>query len=437
VAAVVGAGGKTTLVYRLAAEARSRGLRVLVTTTTHMGTLPESTTGPVFVEAEGQGTAGLRAALDGRGIATLLGRRIRPDKLQGIAPEAVDALAGLADLVLVEADGARGRSLKAPDGHEPVVPASTSLLIVVLGLDALGAPLDAERVHRIERVAAVTGKSPGAPLGEADLAACLADSRSYPSRVAAGTRMLAFLNKAEGEERLAAAERIARLLVPPYEAVVAGRARDGYGRRVGPAAGVVLAAGASRRLGRPKLLLRLGDRTLLRGSVDPLLDAGLDPVVVVLGSQADEVRRGAGLGDDPRLRVVTNPEWAEGMASSLRRGLQECAGAGAVVLALGDQTGLCADRVEALVEAWRSGARLVLPVHAGRAGHPVLFSRGLWPELQQLAGDVGAREVVLRHREEATLVESEPLRDIDTEADYQALLQGLPPRDGDGLPLLS
>jgi len=221
---VAGAGGKTTLVYRLAAEARAAGLSVLVTTTTHMGTHPEATTGPLFVEADGDPDRGLEQALAGGGLATLLGRRIRPDKLEGVRPERVDELARRADIVLVEADGARGRSLKTPAEHEPVVPRSTTLLLVVAALDVLGHPLSDDRVHRVERVAAATGRAPGAMVDEDVLVATLLDPSGYPSR-AGGARSAVFLNKAEDALALAAAARIALRLVPPYGLVVAGSAR--------------------------------------------------------------------------------------------------------------------------------------------------------------------------------------------------------------------
>jgi len=163
VVAVAGAGGKTTLVYRLAAEARAAGLRVLVTSTTHMGMLPEAVTGPLILEAEGDPDPRVGNALRETGFATVLGRALRPDKIEGISAERVDALAGYADLVLIEADGARGRSLKVPAPHEPVVPRSTTVLVVVAALDALGQPLDESRVHRLELVAAATGRPSGTP----------------------------------------------------------------------------------------------------------------------------------------------------------------------------------------------------------------------------------------------------------------------------------
>jgi probable selenium-dependent hydroxylase accessory protein YqeC len=230
VVAVVGAGGKTTLVYALAAEARARGLRVLVTTTTHMGTLGEATTGPVLVESESEGAAverDLARALDEHGRATVLGRRLRPDKLEGLSPERVDALARAADLVLVEADGARGRSLKAPAAHEPVIPASTTLVVVVAALDALGAPLDEVHMHRVDAVARAAGVTAGTTVDAEVMARALADADSYPSRIPARARSAVFLNKADDPAALEAARAVARGLVPPFGRVVAGSARSG------------------------------------------------------------------------------------------------------------------------------------------------------------------------------------------------------------------
>jgi probable selenium-dependent hydroxylase accessory protein YqeC len=227
VVAVAGAGGKTTLVYRLAAEARARGMRVLVTTTTHMGILPEVTTGPVFVEADGDPQPALHQALAGGGLATLLGRRVRPDKLEGVAPQRVDELARVADLVLVEADGARGRSLKTPAEHEPVVPGSTTLLLVVAALDVLGQPLADGHVHRVALVAGASGRAPGSTVDEDVVVSALRDPSGYLSRVPARARAAVFLNKAEDEAAHGAAARIARRLVPPYDFAAAGSARAG------------------------------------------------------------------------------------------------------------------------------------------------------------------------------------------------------------------
>jgi probable selenium-dependent hydroxylase accessory protein YqeC len=238
VVALVGAGGKTTLAYRLADEALARGLRVLVTTTTHMGARSEALVGPVLFEADGEER--LRHALATSGRATLLGRRLREDKMEGVSPERVDELAAVADLVVVEADGARGRSLKVPAAHEPVVPSATTLLVALAALDVLGQPLDERRVHRLERVLEATGRAAGEVADEAALAAALAHPSGYPSRVPPGRRAGVFLNKAEDAAAFAVAERSVPRLVPPYSFVAAGSARGGAVRvwRPGPSASI-------------------------------------------------------------------------------------------------------------------------------------------------------------------------------------------------------
>jgi molybdenum cofactor cytidylyltransferase len=108
------------------------------------------------------------------------------------------------------------------------------------------------------------------------------------------------------------------------------------------------------------------------------------------------------------------------MASSIRAGLAECAGAEGVLIALGDQPGVTAERILALLDAWKPGTPLVVPVQSGRTSHPVLFSRTLFPELRALRGDVGARDVVRSHWPQAARVAAPLVADIDTEADYRA-----------------
>ena len=226
VVAAVGAGGKTSLLRALGAEAKALGWTVLMTTTTHMGP-PREEDAPVLFAAEGASDDDVRAALRDHRRATLYGRRVREDKLEGVPPERVDALAGAADVVLVEADGARQRSLKAPAAHEPVVPRSCSLLVVLVGLDVLGTPVDGPLVHRPEVVARLTGAS---SVTEDALVACLAHPRSYPRERTPGRRLAVFLNKAEDEAAGEAARRVAPRLCPPYDLAVAGSARGASAR---------------------------------------------------------------------------------------------------------------------------------------------------------------------------------------------------------------
>jgi probable selenium-dependent hydroxylase accessory protein YqeC len=110
-----------------------------------------------------------------------------------------------------------------------VIPGSTTVVIVVAALDVLGRPLDDAIAHRLELVCAATGAREGDVVGPALLAAALAHSSSYPSRIRAGVRAGVFLNKADDEAALAAAGEVAALLRPPYAFVAAGSARSGRG----------------------------------------------------------------------------------------------------------------------------------------------------------------------------------------------------------------
>ncbi|MFJ9711341.1 NTP transferase domain-containing protein [Streptomyces sp. NPDC101234] len=186
-------------------------------------------------------------------------------------------------------------------------------------------------------------------------------------------------------------------------------------------AGLLLAAGGGRRLGgRPKALLTHRGRPLVEYTVGALRAGGCGPVHVVLGARAGEVRERAELGD---CVIVENPDWAEGMGSSLRAGLESLAGAGvpAVLVSLVDQPGIGGAAVARVLGAYRDEGSLVSAAYDGVRGHPVLFGARHWAGIAAGAvGDQGARGYLKAHEEAITLVEcgdvAEPY-DIDTEAD--------------------
>jgi molybdenum cofactor cytidylyltransferase len=184
--------------------------------------------------------------------------------------------------------------------------------------------------------------------------------------------------------------------------------------------GIVLAAGSSSRLGRPKQLLDLGGKPVLQHVVDAALAAPLDEVVVVLGHAAREI--GAAVPPTGRTRFALNTEYGAGQATSLRTGLRAAdAGSQAAVVLLGDQPGVRAEAIAAVVAAWERGAaRVVQASYGGHPAHPTLFDRSVWGEVEQTAGDQGARSLLASHPEWTVLVEvgGEPPEDIDTEEDY-------------------
>jgi CTP:molybdopterin cytidylyltransferase MocA len=192
---------------------------------------------------------------------------------------------------------------------------------------------------------------------------------------------------------------------------------------VTPVAGLLLAAGAGRRLGRPKALLEVGGEVLVERGVRTLRAGGCSPVVVVLGAAHEEVTARADLvGAD----VVVNADWASGMGSSLRAGIAALPpAAAAVVVALVDQPGVGPGAVQRLAGAAARGVAVAVATYDGRRGHPVLLARPTWPEVARLAhGDAGARRYLLARPELVTEIPCEGTGtpdDIDTAEDLARL----------------
>lgn len=185
---------------------------------------------------------------------------------------------------------------------------------------------------------------------------------------------------------------------------------------------LVLAAGSSRRMGRPKLLLELEGEPLVRRAVRTAEAAGVGEVVVVVGPR--RAAMAAALAGTT-ARLVENPDHLTGMASSLRVGLQALSPAAeAVVVLLADQPFQRSEVIERLVQAFRvTGQPIVAPLFGGRRGNPVLFSRALFGELAAQQGDQGGREVVQADPGRVASVEfadSRAQADVDTWEEYLA-----------------
>jgi molybdenum cofactor cytidylyltransferase len=190
------------------------------------------------------------------------------------------------------------------------------------------------------------------------------------------------------------------------------------------AAGIVLAAGASQRMGSPKQLLPVGGRPLLEGVVAAACASRLDQVVVVLGANADAVRAAVAWG---RARTVVNDEHEQGMSTSLQAGVRALdAAVDRAVVILGDQPEVSAELIDRLLDAQeRSGRPAAALSFDGLLHPPVVLRRDLWPNLMALQGDVGLRALI-RARPElvAAVAMSTPLQhpvDIDTPEDLARL----------------
>ena len=184
--------------------------------------------------------------------------------------------------------------------------------------------------------------------------------------------------------------------------------------------GLVLAAGGSKRLGQPKQLLPFGEGTLLDHVLGTARACDFDQLLCVVGGAADAVRESV---DFEGIEVVENPEFGEGCSSSIAAALGAVDPRSEVlVLMLGDQPGVTAENVAALL-AGRGQAPIAACAYADGRGHPLAFSRALFPELRTLHGDKAVWKLLDHHADEAVDVPmgSAIPPDIDTWEDYRAL----------------
>jgi len=187
---------------------------------------------------------------------------------------------------------------------------------------------------------------------------------------------------------------------------------------------MILAAGQSRRMGAQKLLLPLGDRPVIARIVDEALRSPVDRVYVIVGPDGSHI---ADVLAGRRIEFVTNPDAEGDMLSSVRCGLrampEDC---NAVLVVLGDQPGVTADVIAMLVQAFQtSGRGIVVPIHSGRRGHPLLLAMHYRGEILNRYQDVGLRGLLYAHPEDVFEVEvatPNVIEDMNLPEDYERAL---------------
>lgn len=214
IVAVVGGGGKTSLVHALAAEASSRGLSAVMASTTKFTRPPGHKMPPLVETTDAAALETVRRRIHSGSVLALSGGEGTHARLTGFAPETIDALATLGSgLIVVEADGAAHRPFKAPAEHEPVIPASASHVIVCVGLQVLGNGLDSARVHRPEIVADLAGAVIGDTVTADIVLGVLLHDLGGRKGVPNGARLSALLNGPSTREHERLGAHIAQRLV--------------------------------------------------------------------------------------------------------------------------------------------------------------------------------------------------------------------------------
>ena len=432
-----GAGGKTTALFRLARQLEPPAL---VTTTTHLSSDQLALADQIIEVDESTELEDLFSTLAAQ-VVVLTGGEDRDDRVKGLPDWQLNRVAEIAQrrkiTLLVEADGSRQHPLKAPAGHEPVIPSFVDYVVVVAGLSALEKPLNEQWVHRVEHFSDISGLNEGEQISTEAITRVLLDLSGGLKGIPAGAKKMCLLNQADNPQLQSQANRIARSLIPEYEAVIVASLNHGSSGATSdvkpieegevlavyePIAGVILAAGGSDRMGRVKQLLPWKGEPLIQHVVRIAITSGLAPVVVVVGDAGEEVKNV--LAGQPVI-LVDNPDWRLGQSSSLQVGLKALpAKTGAAVFLLADMPHIPGPLIQALKEQHTlTLSPVIAPLVDGQRGNPVLFDRKTFAELEKLKGDKGGRGLFSKYP--VTWVEwhdSTVLNDVDTEEDYQRLL---------------
>lgn len=189
-------------------------------------------------------------------------------------------------------------------------------------------------------------------------------------------------------------------------------------------AAVVLAAGRSSRMGQPKQLLRIGRCTVLECVLEDVRRADIGEIVLVLGCEAARIQREIPTPAFGGVRIVLNPEYEQGMASSLRVGIAAVSeAASAALIVLGDQPFVRPETIRRIAEAGRGAeSEIVVPVFHGKRGNPVRIGRVLFAEVAALKGDTGCRALFATHEDtmkQIAVKDEGILRDLDSPDDYR------------------
>ena len=191
--------------------------------------------------------------------------------------------------------------------------------------------------------------------------------------------------------------------------------------------GIILAAGSSQRMGTPKALLKIGEKTFLQHIVEVLRSARITDIVIVLGAEAEEIQKSLAWFDG---KIVVNEEWQKGQLTSIITGLNNLDMAmtdpeeinGAMICPIDHPLLSQALIVNLLYGYWTSKKKIIIPTFNGQRGHPVVFDKELFDELRSAPPDVGARAVVYKNTDdvyEVPVKEEGVLINIDTHEDYQ------------------
>lgn len=422
--AVVGAGGKTSAMFRIARQFHFS----IITTSTHLlggqGSLADKHL--VLNDAEAIDLAKIQI----RSGVLLVTGALDKEKYRFLAPTEAQLarILGIAEEwkvpLFIEADGARHRSIKAPGEHEPAIPSFANNIVLVAGLSVFGKPLTEDIVHRPSVFAELGGIEVGDPISPESFQKVLNHPLGGLKNIPNNAERNILLTQPNDGATLKTGKKIADSVNSDWDNIAIADTKDPSGeviylrRRV---AGIVLAAGGSVRYGKQKIYEEFHGVTFLRRVCETALSV-LDEVVVVL--RAGD-KRGEEELNGLAARAVYNQEPDLGQSGSIKVGLQHISDrTGGVIFLHADQPQTNSLLLKALLdEGAKTNAAIVAPYIDGRRGTPVYFDKRTFQDLMLVEGDQGGKQIFHKYAPRyVTWLDKKQLIDVDTSSDLDRLL---------------
>ncbi len=419
----VGSGGKTTALFQLAKQIYQLRITdyVFATATTHLGAWQTKFADRHIAVKDRKDLQGV----PNEGVVLLTGAT-DGERTQPIAESVLTWLYEYSNKqnipLLIEADGSRQKPLKAPAEHEPPIPEFTDTIIYVVGLNAIGKPLNDEHVHRPEIFSQLTNLEINESITSESIIKALTHSQGGLKNIPRHAKKIALLNQADTSELQSVGGSMAKQLLNHFDSVLVGSLQQGNFQTFEKTAGVILAAGDSTRFGSPKQLLEWKGKPFIRHIAETALQADLQPVVVVTGIHHAEIK--SCLQDLP-VTAIQNQNYKNGQSESIKLGIKSLPdNIGASIFLLADQPQIPAAVIKALKERHSETlSPIIAPLVLGeRRANPVLFDKATFSDLLQLTGDVGGRAIFDKHKVDYLPWHDDILMfDVDTREDYERL----------------
>jgi molybdenum cofactor cytidylyltransferase len=424
--AVIGAGGKTTFIFQLA---REFSVPVIVTTTTHLGIWQIPLADHHLIATSIDDLTHTRY----EGVTLITGPIGKNGRVGALDQDLLKWLYADSKThnlpLLIEADGARMKPLKAPSDNEPPIPDFAYNVVVSVGMVAVGQRLSEETVYHPEIFSKLSGLKIDQAITPESIVRFLCHPQGGQKNIPREARRTILINQCDTPELQSAAYGMASVLQNHFDSVLITSLKEHQIVAVHePVAGIILAAGGSKRYGQTKQLLDWHGQPFIRVVVKTALEAGLSPVVVITGANANQVED---VLIDLPITIKRNEDWQTGQSSSIRTGIkgvseEESKRPGAVIFLLADQPQITSSVIRALIEKHAKEIQPIIAplVFMEQRGNPVLFDRVTFPALMKLQGDVGGRSLFSEfHVDYLPWQDDRLLLDVDNPEDYKHLIE--------------